>query len=157
YRDCGRFITVTGDQVPGSADALADIGAVMDEVLAELDTRGAGESDDDKLERTIRDGCYDEHDGDRSRAVWYVACEMLRRGHAREAIASVLLDRANRISEHVHEQANPRRYAQRQATKAARDITFEVDEEGKPYKSTRNIRVAMVKLGVTVRHDRFAD
>ena len=37
YRNCERFITVTGDQIPSALGQLVDINAVADEVVAELD------------------------------------------------------------------------------------------------------------------------
>jgi hypothetical protein len=57
------------------------------------DAHGEGE---DKLERIIRLGENGEFDGDRSRAVWWAINEMLRRGCVDGAIASTLLDRANK-------------------------------------------------------------
>ena len=38
YRDCERFITVTGEQIAPACDRLADIDTVLDKVVAELDT-----------------------------------------------------------------------------------------------------------------------
>jgi RecA-family ATPase len=73
---------------------------------------------EDKLERVIRLGENVEFGGDRSNAVLYVACEMLRRGSPEPAIVSTLLDHANKISEHVNAQDQPRAYAQRQVARA---------------------------------------
>jgi hypothetical protein len=44
---------------------------------------------------------------------------MLRRGDAPQAIVATLLDRNNKISEHVYDQANPHDYALRQVKNAA--------------------------------------
>ena len=44
----------------------------------------------------IRNGRYEQFES-RSEAVFYVVNEMLRRGYRAEAIAQVLLDRANRV------------------------------------------------------------
>jgi hypothetical protein len=44
---------------------------------------------------------------------------MLRRGDAQNVIVATLLDRSNKISEHVYDQSNPGDYAWRQVTKAA--------------------------------------
>jgi hypothetical protein len=51
------------------------------------------QEDEDKLERIIRLGENGEFKGDRSAAVWFVVCEMLRRGSLGRAIVSTLLDR----------------------------------------------------------------
>ena len=45
-------------------------------------------------------------------------CELLRRGTPPNAIVSILLDRANRISDHIYDQAHPRTYAERQVAEA---------------------------------------
>ena len=37
YRDCERFITVTGNALPGTPDVIADDNGLMDEVVARLD------------------------------------------------------------------------------------------------------------------------
>jgi hypothetical protein len=76
------------------------------------------QEDGDKLERIIRLGENGEFKGDRSAAVWYVTCEMLRRGSVGSAIVSTLLDRANKISQHVYDQKQPRSYAEKQVAKA---------------------------------------
>jgi len=62
----------------------------------------------DKLERIIRDGESGEFKGDRSDAVWWVINEMLRRGYLDRTVVSTLLDRNNKISEHVYDQKHPR-------------------------------------------------
>jgi hypothetical protein len=78
--------------------------------------------DEEKLERIIRLGENAEFKGDRSAAVSYVVCEMLRRGVLGASIVSTLLDHANKISEHIYEQKNPRQYAERQIAKAKEEI-----------------------------------
>ena len=78
----------------------------------------AHEAGGDKLESIIRLGENGEFKGDRSSAVWFVVCEMLRRGTPDRAIVSTLLDRANKISVHVNAQEKPREYAERQIAKA---------------------------------------
>jgi hypothetical protein len=81
------------------------------------------EADDlDKLERIIRLGENGEFEGDRSTAVWYVVCEMLRRGYMDSTIVSTLLDHANKISDHIYAQSAPRAYALRQIAKAKEKI-----------------------------------
>jgi hypothetical protein len=80
------------------------------------------ESQGDKLERIIRLGENGEFKGDRSAAVWFVVCEALRRGYLPQVIVSTLLDRANKISEHIYAQPHPRTYAERQIAKAREKI-----------------------------------
>jgi hypothetical protein len=77
------------------------------------------DDNEDKLERLIRDGPRaDEFNSKRSGAVFYVACEMLRRGYLDRTVVSTLLDHANKISEHIYEQAYPRKYAEKQVADA---------------------------------------
>jgi hypothetical protein len=128
YRRAERFITVTGEALPQAASQLADIDALMDEVVANLDAANkkakaakpgrAGKKKRD-LDDVIRNGEQGHFNGDRSRAVWYVVCAMLRRGDAASTIVAVLLDRNNKISEHVYDQANPNDYALKQVSNAA--------------------------------------
>jgi hypothetical protein len=86
----------------------------------------------DKLERIIRDGESGEFNGDRSRAVWWVINMMLRRDCPTSTIVSTLLDRNNKISQHVYDQSAPRAYAERQVAEAKKKITSTADPKGKP-------------------------
>jgi predicted P-loop ATPase len=81
---------------------------------------------------------------------------MLRRGYRTEAIVRVLLDRNNGISEHIYDQAKPNEYAARQVEQAIEKIEF-TRRKGKILPTPANIRIAMLKLGVSVRYDQFAD
>ncbi len=56
--------------------------------------------------------------GDRSKAVWYVACELARRGIDDDTIFSVLTDPGFAISAHVLEQPNSHKYTLVQIGKA---------------------------------------
>jgi hypothetical protein len=114
----------------------------------------AGRRDEDELARAISDGAPK---GDRSEMVWFVVNEMLRRGHRPEAIAQTLLDREAGISEHVYDQSNPRDYAERQVAQAIEKIDFKCNKNGKILSVPGNIRIGLLKIGVTVRHDQFAD
>jgi hypothetical protein len=136
YRQAERYIVITGNPLPGSDRDIVNIDAHIDETVAELDARNKktepsrpGTPDDgghharqseeeDRLERVIRDGESGEWKGDHSRAVLFVACEMMRRRYVDSAIRSALLDRGNRISDHVLRQTNPRRYVERQIARA---------------------------------------
>jgi hypothetical protein len=112
----------------------------------------------DDLEDLIQNGCGNRFNGDRSDAVWYVVNEMLRRGHLANAIVNILLNPDHGISEHVLDQSKPQKYAEKQVANAMGAIDFLRDEKTKRVTANiKNIRIAMLKLGVTVRHDVFAD
>lgn len=119
---------------------------------------GGEEGDDDLLARAIHDADFSD---DRSNAVWYVVCEMLKRGYAGAAIVRVLLDRNNAVSAHTYDQAKPEAYAERQIEQAIEKIGF-IYAKGDTKKIKKlpiaaNIHIAMFKLGVSVRYDRFGD
>jgi hypothetical protein len=111
----------------------------------------------DELDDLIHNGCGDRFDGDRSKAVWFVVNEMLRRGYLADAIVRVLLDLECGISEHVLDQSEPQKYAEKQVANAMRDIDFLRNDAGRVTGNLKNIRIAMVKLGVTVRYDMFGE
>ena len=130
YRECERFIAVTGNALPEATTRLADGDALIDDVVAKLDaakqkTKQTKSTRKQKLDLDdiIRNGEQGHFNGDRSRAVWWVINEMLRRGDAPDAIETVLLDRSNRISDHVYDQANPQDYIRRQIEKARTNAT----------------------------------
>ena len=60
----------------------------------------------------------DRWGGDRSRAVWWVCCELVRAGCSDDVIYSTITNKAHGISDHVHAQSNPQKYAIRQIEKA---------------------------------------
>jgi len=160
YRKAVRFITVTGDALPGSPATMANIDAVIDETLIELDaTQDEEENTEDRLEVLIHDGCGDQFNGDKSRAVMWVIIEMFRRGYYDQKIVDVLTERSNGISEHIYEHGgrDPDAFAERQVERIKKKVKLATDQNGTPIKSIGNIRLAMVKLDVTVRYDKFAD
>jgi Virulence-associated protein E-like domain len=108
----------------------------------------------DALEQAIRESVPK---GERSEAVWAVVNEMLRRGYRADAIVRVLLDRDNGISEHIYDQSKPHEYAARQVEQAIEKIEFVCNDKGKILPTAANIRIALLKLGVSVRYDQFAD
>jgi hypothetical protein len=110
----------------------------------------------DKLDRAIR-YCEVPDGQTRSHVVWYVINEMLRQGFIEEAIVKTLLNKDNRISDHVYDQPDPQGYAKRQIAEAKQRIDLERDENGKVLKTVANICVALVKMKVTLRYDRFTD
>lgn len=104
----------------------------------------------------------DRWGGDRSRAVHAVACQLARCRVPPGLIVGILTDATWGISAHVRDQPRPLEYAWRQVEKAqaaaeADGEPFQTDKDGKPYPNQFNIRLALSKLGVTVRHDIFAD
>jgi hypothetical protein len=110
----------------------------------------------DRLDRAIK--YCDVSDGQtRSHVMWYVINEMLRRGFITETILATLLDKGNRISDHVYDQMDPQSYAERQIENPKQQIDLERDTEGKVLKTAENICAALVKMKVTLRYDRFAD
>jgi hypothetical protein len=93
----------------------------------------------------------------RSEVVWRVVNGLLRGGRAPEAIVAILLDRANGISVHIYDQADPAGYAKKQVASAITKLKFAADKEGSPFNSQNNVRIALVKMGVTLRYNQFAD
>ena len=115
-------------------------------------------NDDLDVDDIIKNGCGNRFGGDRSKAVWSVINTLLRRGYRALSIEAILLDRNNRISAHIYDQGNPREYAKRQVAKAIKKIDFSRNKnDKKPYSTPNNIRIALLRMGVEVAHDSFAD
>jgi hypothetical protein len=98
--------------------------------------------------------------GDRSKAVWWVACEMARAGCSDAVMLGALLDPDLGISAHVRDQKGAERYARKQVQDAREEVdnNFDCDKEGNPLSSSqRNVRVALRRLGVDLRHDLLAE
>jgi len=140
YRNCERFITITGDALPEATSELADNDALVDQVVKDLDKakaearrKGEGKGKGGKqgskgkhgkkldLDDIIKNGEGGHFGGDRSRAVWFVINRLLERGKSTAAIVAVLLDRGNRISAHVYDHANSEDYARAQVEKAQKE------------------------------------
>ena len=135
YRGAERYIVITGNPLSGSKD-ITNIDEHLDSTVVELEAKKAQareskpgspadgghharqNDEEEKLEHTIREGEGGNWKGDRSRAVWYVINEMLRRGSPTSTIISTLLDRNNKISAHVYDQADPRKYIEKQIAEA---------------------------------------
>ena len=95
----------------------------------------------------------------RSEAFWAVVCDLARANVPDDLIAAVVLNPDFAISGHPLDQPKSRQYVARQIgrARAEADDSFDCDKEGRPFStSQRNIRLAMRKLGVVVRHDLFA-
>jgi putative DNA primase/helicase len=131
YRNCERFITVTGDRITADLIQLADIDSIADQIVAELDaTKQAkqpqpplsahvGNPHQRDLADVIKNGCGTSFGGDKSRAVWFVIHAMLEQGRTKDEITATLTDPSNRISTHLlSRKENPRSYARRQIDRA---------------------------------------
>jgi hypothetical protein len=129
YRHAERYIVITGKPLNGFG--IVNIDDHLDATVVELESKKAqgaetpredspenAGAEGDKLERIIRLDENGEFNGDRSRAVWFVVCELLRQGRPDRTIVSTLLDRANKVSDHVLAQPKPRQYAERQIADA---------------------------------------
>jgi hypothetical protein len=124
YRNTKRYITISGALI-GDDRPLVNIDAQLDAVAANLDAakQTAGKSKESKsgrhdLDSLIRNGCGSDFDGDRSRALWYVIHQLLKRGDDVEEVIAIILNRSNGISDHVYDQPKPEVYARRQVEKA---------------------------------------
>ena len=111
--------------------------------------------DEDELWQTIN---ADFPVGQRSEKLWWVINEMFRRGYRVEVVLATILDRRNKISAHIyeHEGRLPREYAERQIAEARSKVRL-TESNGEILKTPSNICVALLKLGITLRYDRFAD
>ena len=95
----------------------------------------------------------------RSEAFWAVICAMVRAGCTDEQMLGVILDRDYKISGHVLDQPKPEVYARKQIAKARdeEDNAFVTDGDGNPISnSQKNVRVALRRMGVRLRHDKLA-
>jgi hypothetical protein len=116
----------------------------------------------------IRDG-YDPVDpdkwaGDRSRAVMYVTCQLIREKIPPEVIAAVLTDPKFGVSAHVLAQSNVQRYVNRQINRALESCeSFDVmpgknGTPGAPHGSSfHNVAVGLAKLEIELSYDEFND
>lgn len=96
-------------------------------------------------------------DGDRSRAVFAVACAMVRSGATDPEIVAALTNRENGISDHVLDQPRPALYAERQAHRAREKVGEGfVKTAGKIAPLPANVRIALLRLGVDLSYDTFS-
>jgi predicted P-loop ATPase len=130
YRNCARYITVTGDALPGANDTCADIDALMNEVVAALDVQEEEEKEEESsedepepkpgpklkpkrrkldLDDIIKNGGqgYFENkaDGtvDRNVATWWTINELLRRNKSADEIVVIMLDPGHKIGDHYRD------------------------------------------------------
>jgi hypothetical protein len=142
YRNAERYITVSGAQI-GEEQQLANIDAETDAVASKLGNakqtnsagkNGSGSSKRRELDSLIRDGCGSDFGGDRSRALWYVIHQLLKRGDDAEEVIAIILNRGNRISDHVYDQPKPEAYARRQVERARSEAEANANKEKRPTK-----------------------
>ena len=132
YRNCNKYITVTGDKLEGTPDTLANINELAEAVVVELDkangfNSSSGNNKKADAELNIEDiaaddprlasltpewielgtqgaGIAEKYGGDRSRAAMAFACECLRHNISEGVVASCLMHW--KIGEHVRDQAD---------------------------------------------------
>ena len=146
-----------------SNDGAWDLSA-FPKAATEGPRRGKREAADiDELERTIADGGQEpdgknRHGATKSESVWWVCMAMLKRGYAQDTIIATLLNRNNGVSEHIYEQRRPAAYAERQVKQAMQKLDFKNNPvtHAPTRNSPLNVRIALAKLGVTLRFNRFS-
>jgi hypothetical protein len=94
----------------------------FDENLPKVDLNDIEETIGENCREVIQQGMDPGNPGrwggDRSKAVFWLACELVRKEVDRNMVLSILLDRDFAISAHVHDQTNPMEYAKRQIRRA---------------------------------------
>lgn len=107
-----------------------------------------------------------QKDGDDSRSAWLFdfVCNGIRAGVDDQTIYAIITDPGFKISESVLDKGGrAEQYALKQIREAHGEVAkdkadFECNDKGIPYKDSQyNIRVALRKLGVTVRYNEFND
>jgi putative DNA primase/helicase len=132
-RAAAKYFTLTGNAF--GPEKKLNGSAKPDEVVTELE----GEKKEEKpsrpkpgkpridLDDVIKNGRYDLFKSDRSRAVWFVVNALIRAGKTDDEIKVLMLDRSNKISEHVHDQKQgAEKYLDRQIAKA-REVELQGD------------------------------
>ena len=130
-----RFITITGRRYNDAPDTLADLNALADEVLAELEAAkqeakakqeklkfdgGDGRKKErPSLETVIKKGCFELWENDRSRGEYYVVNELIRLGRTDDDIVAIFSDINNGIAAHcLSKPEKPRDYIMRTIARA---------------------------------------
>lgn len=155
-----RFTKAAPSQ-PADAPAASTIEV---RTIAHPDDLGDAVSDAVKIH--IVNGCNPDdpqHFASRSEGLYWAVCELLRAGTDESLILGILLDPQFKISESVLEKGKgAERYARRQLERARHavsqeNVSFQTDDKGNPYKTPHNIRVSIIKQGVKLWYDEFAD
>ena len=143
-RDLGAQGKALGDaHVRANGHAAGDIGGLPEKVL-----------------KIIRTGDASRWNNDRSRAVFYVARQLVRAGWDDNQISAVLLDPAHGISAHTLDQNKPPEYALRQARNARAEVEADWERNWRgeiSAGSLKNVRRALGALHISARHDVFAN
>lgn len=114
--------------------------------------------DHDPLWWTIHTGGRYQTQGERSEGVWWCLNELLRRGYSPKCVKQIMLDRGNRITTHIYDQARPASYVDTQIESARTKFKFVLDQRTqKPVSCHYNLIIALLKLGIVVRYDEFTD
>lgn len=114
--------------------------------------------DHDPLWWTIRGGGRYQTQGERSEGIWWCFNELLRRGYSPMRVKQIMLDRTNRITAHIYDQAHPSTYVDTQIDNARTKFKFVLDQKTqKPACCNYNFVIALLKLGIAVRYDEFTD
>jgi hypothetical protein len=150
YRQTTRYITITGNPLPGAPAQLCNIDAVIEAVVAELDAnkkankkkpkaaKADGEGDDDKVElpqnlRLMLHAQGDQPAGypSRSELLWAFINAALRKSIDENAIVALIFDPAY-AGNAIYECANGKgeEWVKDQIAKAANE---RVDEKGRTY------------------------
>ena len=118
----------------------------------------AREDGDKLVVRIINGGDPDKPVADRSRILYWVVCEMVRRGHDDNTIYSIITDPDLKISASVLDKPNPLRYALRQIERAREEsMDFECDSHDNIIKTSfLNMRIALARLNCRVQHNEFS-
>lgn len=98
------------------------------------------------------------HFRSRSETVFAVACALAEAEVPLEQIASILMDSAYGVSASILEKPSPARYAMRQATNALQAMLSgwpDVDRNGHPRSTFRNMLLAIRRLGLAGEYDQF--
>ena len=114
----------------------------------------------DELKKIIREGCYERWKGDRSRAVFHVARELLKASVPDLIIGRILRDPGLAISEHVLRQTPVDRAIARTLRNAhtSNESFVEDTKSGKIYESVaQNVRIAVAQLGIALAYCEFSD
>jgi len=142
----------------GATCTLNDFPSTFEKKGKNKSLKPSSELDVDTLDYLIKNGETGQHGGDRSKAVWHVVNELFRRGRYAPYIEQVILNKENHISEHIYDQPDPEAYAKRQVQQALQTISFtRSDDTQQIHETPSNIRVALLKLGITLSYDAFAD
>ena len=121
----------------------------------------------DRVKVIINQGRHpdEKKDGDDSRSAWLfdAVCQLVRCDVPEDVVMALVTDPAFAISESVLDKGRKaeayaaRQIAQARKTIAAEAADFQLNEKKVPYANQHNIRVALARLDVTVRHDLFQD